>query len=198
MKDTRIQLLEATIDTVVKHGFEDCSMRKVASAAKLSVSNAYYYFENKEDMLIQAYYYVDKEIDSIFSIASLNIDDLTNNLDGLAKKEFYKFSEFMKKNGSHSVYFYMFRDNKLFSKAIKNYPSDQLKKLNFTEIADVVQDKIPEIKKVKEGLVWRYVIEMVGILVKKVLIRGDKPDEQDYENIYKLTIGGLNNLLGRK
>ena len=198
MKDTRIQLLEATINSVVKHGFEDCSMRKVAAAAKLSASNAYYYFENKEDMLIQAYYYVDKEIDSIFSINSIDFDSIVTDRDNVCRKAFYKFSEFMLKNGNHSVYYYMFRDNKLFTKAANNYPKDQLRNLNFTEIEKAVEEKIPEIKNVTPGLVWRYVIEMVGILVKKVLIRGDKPTDKDLEYIYKLTIGGLLNLLDLK
>jgi len=52
---TRARILEAALALFRERGFEGTTMRAVASAAGVSLGNAYYYFESKEHLL-HAYY----------------------------------------------------------------------------------------------------------------------------------------------
>ena len=52
---TRSRILEAALTLFFERGFEATTMRAVADAADVSLGNAYYYFESKEQ-LVQAFY----------------------------------------------------------------------------------------------------------------------------------------------
>ncbi|HEX2613085.1 MAG TPA: helix-turn-helix domain-containing protein, partial [Fibrobacteria bacterium] len=44
-----------TMELAVKEGFDGLSMQKVAKAAKVSPGTLYIYFEDREDLMMQAY-----------------------------------------------------------------------------------------------------------------------------------------------
>ena len=52
---TRAQILDTALGMLREKGYEATTMRAVATAAEVSLGNAYYYFESKEH-LIQAFY----------------------------------------------------------------------------------------------------------------------------------------------
>ena len=47
----RVQLIEATIGCIAKHGFSDLTLAQVAEAAKLSVGIVNFYFKSKDTLL---------------------------------------------------------------------------------------------------------------------------------------------------
>jgi AcrR family transcriptional regulator len=54
-EQTRTRILEAALSLFMERGFEATTMRAVAEEAGVSLGNAYYYFESKEE-LVQAFY----------------------------------------------------------------------------------------------------------------------------------------------
>jgi AcrR family transcriptional regulator len=54
-EQTRAKILEAALSLFMERGFEATTMRAVAEEAGVSLGNAYYYFESKEE-LVQAFY----------------------------------------------------------------------------------------------------------------------------------------------
>jgi AcrR family transcriptional regulator len=52
---TRTRILDAALELFRTRGFEETTMRGIASAAGVSLGSAYYYFESKED-LVMAFY----------------------------------------------------------------------------------------------------------------------------------------------
>ena len=52
---TRARILESALNLFLERGYEETTMRVVAEAAGVSLGNAYYYFESKEQ-LVQAFY----------------------------------------------------------------------------------------------------------------------------------------------
>ncbi|HEX2717680.1 MAG TPA: TetR family transcriptional regulator [Gemmatimonadaceae bacterium] len=54
-EQTRTKILEAALALFMERGFEATTMRAVAEEAGVSLGNAYYYFESKEE-LVQAFY----------------------------------------------------------------------------------------------------------------------------------------------
>ncbi|HEX2779905.1 MAG TPA: TetR family transcriptional regulator [Gemmatimonadaceae bacterium] len=54
-EQTRAKILDAALALFMERGFEATTMRAVAEEADVSLGNAYYYFESKEE-LVQAFY----------------------------------------------------------------------------------------------------------------------------------------------
>jgi len=54
-EETRARILDTALTLFLERGFQETTMRAIADAAGVSVGNAYYYFESKEQ-LIQAFY----------------------------------------------------------------------------------------------------------------------------------------------
>jgi AcrR family transcriptional regulator len=52
---TRARILETALDLFLERGYEETTMRVIASRAEVSLGSAYYYFKSKEH-LIQAFY----------------------------------------------------------------------------------------------------------------------------------------------
>lgn len=52
---TRARILDAALELLLERGYEKATMRAIAERAGVSVGNAYYYFESKEE-LVQAFY----------------------------------------------------------------------------------------------------------------------------------------------
>lgn len=54
-EETRSRILNAALELFREHGFEQTTMRQIATAADVAVGAAYYYFESK-DALVMAFY----------------------------------------------------------------------------------------------------------------------------------------------
>ena len=68
----RIQLLEATIDTVARRGFTDLTLADVADAAKLSRGIVNFYFHSKEELLAETLRYLTNEYEKSWRDAVAN------------------------------------------------------------------------------------------------------------------------------
>lgn len=75
----RIQLLEATIDTVARRGFTDLKLADVADAAKLSRGIVNFYFHSKEELLAETLRYLTNEYEKNWreAIAGAGNDPVT-------------------------------------------------------------------------------------------------------------------------
>ena len=50
-EQTRAKILESALALFMERGYEETTMRAVAEEAKVSLGNAYYYFESKEELV---------------------------------------------------------------------------------------------------------------------------------------------------
>ncbi len=60
----REQLIEATIDTIAKHGFRKTTLSQVAMRAKLSQGIVNFYFETKDGLLLETLKYLAEEYEA--------------------------------------------------------------------------------------------------------------------------------------
>lgn len=58
---TRLKIRDAAIASFIEHGYADTTMRAIASAAGVSVSNAYYYYPSKTHLVQELYIRVQRE-----------------------------------------------------------------------------------------------------------------------------------------
>lgn len=54
-EETRARILEAALATFRERGFENATMREIATAAQVATGAAYYYFDSK-DAIVMAFY----------------------------------------------------------------------------------------------------------------------------------------------
>jgi TetR/AcrR family transcriptional regulator, transcriptional repressor of bet genes len=65
----RTQLIEATIDSLARHGFAEFTLSQVAKAARLSQGIVNFYFRSKEALLIETLKYMAAEYESFWTAA---------------------------------------------------------------------------------------------------------------------------------
>ncbi|WEV41339.1 TetR/AcrR family transcriptional regulator [Bifidobacterium sp. ESL0682] len=58
MSDSEQRLLTETVKAIEQHGYQNISLRSIASAAGLTTGSLYRHFSTKEDLLVQAGYVV--------------------------------------------------------------------------------------------------------------------------------------------
>ena len=66
----RVQLIEATIDSIVKRGFAETTLAHVADGAKLSRGIVNFYFKSKEILLVETLRHMVEEYEA-FSLAAI-------------------------------------------------------------------------------------------------------------------------------
>jgi TetR/AcrR family transcriptional repressor of bet genes len=65
----RTQLIEATIDSLARHGFAEFTLSQVAKAARLSQGIVNFYFRSKEALLIETLKYMAAEYEGFWTAA---------------------------------------------------------------------------------------------------------------------------------
>ncbi|MBO5007948.1 MAG: TetR/AcrR family transcriptional regulator [Clostridia bacterium] len=76
-KDIESELLSRTFDYLVNNGLENISMRDLCKFTGISIGSIYYWFDNKDELIIYAAEYgLSKVADNIFNFVFDTIDDL--------------------------------------------------------------------------------------------------------------------------
>ena len=76
-RDVETELLSGTFDYLVENGLENFSMRELCKYTGFSVGSIYYWFDNKDELIISAAQYgLSKVSESIFDFVLDSIDDL--------------------------------------------------------------------------------------------------------------------------
>ncbi|UCS92828.1 TetR/AcrR family transcriptional regulator [Echinicola marina] len=56
------QILAATLDLIKDHGFHGCPMSMVAKNSNVAAGTIYHHFENKDDLILELYHYVNQKL----------------------------------------------------------------------------------------------------------------------------------------
>ena len=75
MKDKRTRILEACAECVNVSGFKKTSIQDICNKAGVAKGLAYYYFEDKNELMYQTYLYYVTKMKLYFSRDASNIDD---------------------------------------------------------------------------------------------------------------------------
>ncbi|GGH75730.1 AcrR family transcriptional regulator [Pullulanibacillus pueri] len=97
MKEKKKKIIESAIKLFAEHGFHSTSVQEIAKQADMSKGSVYLYFESKEDILLNIfYYYSDKIRDKILSAQHLNLEPKEKLIRQLKiqMEELYKHHDF--------------------------------------------------------------------------------------------------------
>ena len=91
-EESRERILRAAIDIFQRKGFEETSMREIATEAGVATGAAYYYFASKDAIVLAFYEQAQKEMEPRFEETLSRSKDLKQRLAGLleVKLEYFE------------------------------------------------------------------------------------------------------------
>jgi AcrR family transcriptional regulator len=92
-EETRDRILDAALRLFRERGFEQTTMRDVATEAGVATGAAYYYYRSKEDLVMAFYLRTDEEARAIFEKAIASSKDLKKRIRGMIEGKFVQFTE---------------------------------------------------------------------------------------------------------
>src|SRR5215471_19554926 len=88
---TRNRILESALDLFRVQGFDDTTMRQIASKAEVAGGAAYYYFPSKDAIVLAFYDQAQKEMEPLIKEALASSRDLRQRLQALIEVKLQYF-----------------------------------------------------------------------------------------------------------
>ncbi|HEX8616275.1 MAG TPA: TetR/AcrR family transcriptional regulator, partial [Thermoanaerobaculia bacterium] len=92
-EETRERILDAALRLFRERGFEQTTMRDVATEAGVATGAAYYYYRSKQDLVMAFYLRTDEESRDAFTAAIAVSKSLQKRLRGIIDAKFEQFAE---------------------------------------------------------------------------------------------------------
>jgi AcrR family transcriptional regulator len=92
-EETRDRILDAALRLFRERGFEQTTMREVATEAGVATGAAYYYYRSKEDLVMAFYLRTDEEAGETFAKVIASSKELKKRMRGMIDAKFAQFSE---------------------------------------------------------------------------------------------------------
>jgi AcrR family transcriptional regulator len=92
-EETRNRILDAALRLFRERGFEQTTMREVASEAGVATGAAYYYYRSKEELVMAFYVRTDEEGRAAFQKVIDSTKDLKKRIRGIIDVKFAQFTE---------------------------------------------------------------------------------------------------------
>jgi len=92
-EETRDRILDAALRLFRERGFDETTMRDVATEAGVATGAAYYYYRSKEDLVMAFYLRTDEEARAIFEKAIASSKDLKKRIRAMIEGKFVQFTE---------------------------------------------------------------------------------------------------------
>jgi AcrR family transcriptional regulator len=90
-EETRARILDAAMDLFRRQGFEETTMREIATEAGVATGAAYYYFESKDAIVLAFYDQAQKEMEPLLEQALASTTDLKERIRTLLEVKFRYF-----------------------------------------------------------------------------------------------------------
>lgn len=186
--------MDKTIELVARYGFEWVSVNKICKALDIAKGTMYCHFETKEDLLNACFIEVNREISQFLVQNVLQMNMVIGDAEEILHQVWLKYFDFMIKNGTHSLFYYAYRQSERL---------DQARLSNNTQMAQTMAPtmcglekiigKIDSIKDIPFDYLWAHIIDCTGVYVNHIL-RGRIPiDEVEEEKVWRLLFKGMLN-----
>lgn len=92
-EETRDRILDAALRLFRERGFEQTTMRDVATEAGVATGAAYYYYRSKEDLVMAFYLRTDEEAGETFAKVIASSKELKKRIRGMIDAKFAQFAD---------------------------------------------------------------------------------------------------------
>lgn len=171
-------------------------MKQVTKFVGTSEALIYRHFETKENLLLQCFQTVDRQIAALFLQIKPKDVHLGPELYQYIHELWMVCFTFLVENDYKTLYYFEYRDSPYIATVRER--SDVVDKTYFKSFVEIFYsiDSVFHIyDKINPDHLWTYILDVTGIFAKRI-IRGELPRTEDsYENAWRLMYGGMAGLL---
>lgn len=184
-------LLDCTMRAVAENGLMDLSMQKITEMAGTSEALIYKHYKTKEQLLLQCYLQIYKEIrDSVGHVDSAQIET-TKQASPLLHKIWLNYFNLLISNNYKTIFMFEYRNSVYIKSAAARGEVDP--KNFFSEIVSLfysLDDKFGILNKIDLKTFFYYVTDISLTFAVRIIVNGMKCDKEVIENIWKLIWNG--------
>lgn len=191
LDDTKNRIIAATIKAVRQYGMEGVRIQNVSELAEISSGALYRHFDSKDQLLIECFTYIDKQVAMIFEHFEFNPLTLLTDPIGSMKGLWLPYFRFWVSHPDETIFYHRFRDSAFFPKYDK--VRDVTYFNTFIEIVHTFQESFPKLKQINQDLLWLHVLTSTVMYAKHVVEGTLVDDQETEETIFRLMTVGLSN-----
>lgn len=193
MSNTRQNIISATITAVRQHGIEGVRIQNISDLAGITPGAVYRHFKGKDELLVECFTYVDKQVASLFDHITLNPLTLITNPTKAIHKLWQPYFRFWVNHPDETVFYHRFRDSAFFYEYDKQRDASYFG--TFGEMVAAFQSIFPGLVSINQDMLWLHVLTTT-VLYAKYVVEGVLPNNQDTEDtVFQLMMTGLDGYL---
>lgn len=190
---TKARIIFAAIKAVRQYGLEGVRIQNVSELAGISSGAIYRHFEGKDQLLVECFTYVDKQVAEIFE--HLNFNPLMMLIDpmGAVKALWLPYFRFWTSHPDETVFYHRFRDSTFFPQYDKSRDITYFK--TFMGMVRAFKTAFPHLNRINQDLLWLHVLTST-VMYAKYVVEGTLPNNQETEDtVFQLLTTGLSGYL---
>ncbi len=189
MEDTRIRIIAATFKAVRKYGLDGVRIQNISQFAGLSPGALYRYFESKDELMVESFIYVDKQVASIFDGVEIEPQFISADPVEAVRALWLPYFRFWTARPDETVFYHRFRDSELFPEYNKRRDVSHFR--TFVSTVDDFKRAFPALRRLNQDLLWHHVLTAT-VMYAKYVVEGILPNDEETENtIVQLLTTGL-------
>ncbi len=178
---------------VRRYGLEGVRIQNVSEFAEISPGAIYRHFEGKEQLLVECFTYVDKQVAVIFEGMTLNPLAMLANPMGTVKGLWLPYFRFWTARPDETIFYHRFRDSSFFPKYDKSRDVTYFN--TFIGMIRVFKRVFPSLDRINQDLLWLHVLTST-VLYAKYVVEGTLPNTPETEDtVFQLLATGLSGYL---
>lgn len=193
MSDTRQKIISAAITAVRQYGIEGVRIQSISDLAGITPGAVYRHFKGKDELLIECFTYVDKQVAELFNHITFNPITLITNPMKAVYKLWQPYFRFWVNHPDETVFYHRFRDSASFHEFDQKRDASYFG--TFSEMVAAFQSIFPKLVRINNDILWLHVLT-ITVLYAKNVVEGVLPDNKDTEDtVFQLITTGLKGYL---
>lgn len=193
MDDTRTRIIFAAIKAVRQYGLEGVRIQNVSELAGISSGAIYRHFDSKEQLLVECFTYVDRQVAAIFEHLKFNpLMMIVNPMEAI-KGLWLPYFRYWTSHPDETVFYHRFRDSAFFPQYDKS--RDVTYFGTFIGMVHVFKKVFPSLDRINQDLLWLHVLTST-VMYAKYVVEGTLPNNKETEDtVFQLLTTGLSGYL---
>lgn len=190
---TKTRILCAAIKAVRQYGLEGVRIQNVSELAEISSGAIYRHFESKDQLLVECFTYVDKQVAAIFEHLRINPLEMLADPVGAVRQLWLPYFRFWTSHPDETVFYHRFRDSAFFPQYDKQREVDYF--TTFLGMVRAFKKAFPSLDVINQDLLWLHVLTST-VMYAKYVVEGTLPNSQETEDtVFQLLATGLSGYL---
>lgn len=199
MGDSRSSLIESTIFEVAEKGLAGLRTDEIAKRAKMAKGSIYTHFSGKDNLLIEAFLEVDREIASLYdgtakpeSFAGIPIEEAVYRL-------WCVYYDYFTNNKERALFYFTFRHSPYYDERLIRMDKPYFG--SFSDVMRMINGKyhiFDNIDKAGFDIIWAFILD--GTQQMALMVNSGKIEkcEETKRQIFRIMFFGIDGVLNRE